>query len=100
MHALDSLFWYVEDKSAPLHIAGVAVFEGPAPVLSDLRRRYRRVLPLVPRLRQRVQEVPLGLTRPGWTDDTAFTVAAHVSAVTAPAPGRTAELTSVVADLL
>jgi diacylglycerol O-acyltransferase len=100
MHALDSLFWYVDDKSAPLHIASVAVFDGPAPTPADLRRRYRRVLPLVPRLRQRVQEVPLGLTRPGWTDDTSFTVAAHVSSATAAAPGGTAELTALVADLL
>src|SRR3954447_23687632 len=64
MSALDSGFYFAESENTPMHVGSVAVFDGPAPSYGDVVRLLLSKLPLVPRYRQRVREVPLQLGRP------------------------------------
>ena len=97
---LDAAFLRLESHDAPLHIASVAVFDGPAPVFEDFVRLLCSKLPLIPRYRQRVQEVPLWLGRPVWVDDPAFDAAYHVRHTAVPQPGTDAQLQTLCARLL
>src|SRR5437660_4062985 len=68
MSPQDAMFLHVEDANDPMHIGGVSVFDGPPPAYGDLVRSIAAKLPLVPRYRQKVRFVPLGLGRPVWVD--------------------------------
>jgi hypothetical protein len=37
MSAIDASFLHVENATAPMHVGGVSVLEGPAPGFDDLR---------------------------------------------------------------
>lgn len=92
----------VIDRASPADLAFLAMDTGQVPeqfgaVLMldgaeglDLRR-VRRLLderaPGVPRLRQRLVRVPLGLGGPIWVDDDHFDIRNHVRAVACRAPG-------------
>lgn len=98
--ALDSAFLHLEDGCAALHIASLAVFEGPAPTADEARAAIARKLPLVPRYRQRLADVPFALGRPVWVDDPDFDLDRHVHRIAVPSPGGDAELQAVAAHLL
>ena len=49
-----------------MHIGAVSIFEGPAPPLASLEEMVLSKLDAVPRYRQKVRFVPLGLGRPVW----------------------------------
>ena len=100
MGALDAAFWELEDTHCGLHVASVAVFDGPPPTLAEVRDLYRRKLHLVPRLRQRMRRIPLGIGRPAWVDDPEFDLSYHVRACGLPRPGGTAELTTLMGRLM
>src|SRR4051795_12175450 len=100
MSALDSAFLHVENPSASLHIASVAVFEGPVPDQAEIRAAIARKLPAAPRCRQRMLAVPFGLGRPVWVDDPDFDIGNHVHRLAVPAPGGEPELRGVVEQLL
>lgn len=97
---LDAEFLHLEDDVTHLHIAGLSVFEGPAPDIEELADLLRAKLHLIPRYRQRVRAVPFELGRPVWVDDTDFDLADHVGEVTLPAPGDDAALSTLMADLM
>ena len=65
-----------------------------------IRRRIDARLGLLPRLRQRVAEVPLGIARPVWVDDEGFDVANHVDVVPLPAPGDETALLQLAEELV
>src|SRR3954451_7559893 len=100
MSALDSAFLHVENAAASLHIASVAVFEGPAPDQPELKAAIAQKLPAAPRCRQRMLAVPFGLGRPVWVDDPDFDIGNHVHRLAVPAPGGEPELRGVVEQLL
>ena len=56
-------------------------------------------LPLVPRYRQRVAEVPGHLANPVWVDDPEFDIAYHVRRYGLPRPGTEAQLLDLVSRL-
>jgi len=74
----DASFLRIEDQISAMHGVTVAIFEGPAPEFSELRKRMAHRVSLVPRLRQRVVEVPGGIERPVWVDDPQFSLDYHV----------------------
>lgn len=86
------MFLAIEDERNPMHIGNVSVFEGPAPTYGDLVRTVASNLPLVPRYRQRVRFVPMGLGRPLWVDDAHFQILYHVRRTAIPQPGAAEEL--------
>jgi WS/DGAT/MGAT family acyltransferase len=83
-----------------MHIASVAIFEGPQPPFEDVVSMIRGKLPLVPRYRQVVRFVPLDLGRPVWVDDPHFNIEYHVRHTALPAPGGESELRKLVGRVM
>jgi diacylglycerol O-acyltransferase len=83
LSALDELFLRLEGPDVHMHVGSMAIFRGPPPDRAELVDMFDRRLDLVPRLRQVVAEVPLGLGRPVWLDDASFDLDRHVSTETA-----------------
>ncbi|MGY2004178.1 WS/DGAT/MGAT family O-acyltransferase [Blastococcus sp. SYSU DS1024] len=100
MSALDSGFYFAESENTPMHVGSVAVFEGPAPTYGDVVRLLLSKLPLVPRYRQRVREVPLQLGRPMWVDDPHFQILYHVRHTAVPSPGNDEQLRNLAGRVL
>ena len=55
---LDASFLHIEDHVSHMHIASVAIFEGPPPPFADIVAMVEAKLDLVPRYRQKVQVRP------------------------------------------
>ena len=87
MSPQDASFLHVENDVNHMHIASVAIFEGPPPGYDEIVSMIASKLPLVPRYRQKVRFVPLELGRPVWTDDPHFNIRYHVRHTALPAPG-------------
>jgi diacylglycerol O-acyltransferase len=100
MSPQDASFLHVEDANNHMHIASVAIFEGPAPAIEDIRMMIQGKLPLVPRYRQKVRFVPMDLGRPVWVDDPHFNLSFHVRHTALPAPGGEAELRNLVGRVM
>ena len=58
MSPLDASFLHIEDHVSHMHIASVAIFEGPPPPFVDVAAIVDAKLDLVPRYRQKVRFVP------------------------------------------
>jgi WS/DGAT/MGAT family acyltransferase len=93
---LDASYLYLEDAGAPLHVSGVLVLEPVEGGLDALAELVEARLPLVPRYRQRVVQVPGRLANPVWADDPDFDVAYHVRQSAVPRPGTQAQLLDLV----
>jgi diacylglycerol O-acyltransferase len=93
---LDSSFLHLEDRVSHMHIGSIAIFEGPEPPFEQFVAMIEGKLPLVPRYRQVVREVPFQLERPVWVDDPDFNIDYHVRHTALPAPGGEAELRRLV----
>lgn len=100
MSAQDASFLHIEDGNNHMHIASVAVFEGPPPAYDELLEMVGGKLPLVPRYRQKVRFVPLELGRPVWVDDAHFNICYHVRHTALPPPGGVTELRNLVGRLM
>ncbi|SFO93192.1 Diacylglycerol O-acyltransferase [Geodermatophilus dictyosporus] len=96
LSTLDASFLYLEDDGAPLHVAGVLVLEPVAGGLDALADLVEARLPLVPRYRQRIVQVPGRLANPVWADDPDFDVAYHVRRSAVPRPGTQQQLLDLV----
>jgi len=74
-------------------VGGLLVFEPDATLTHAMvLERVRERIHLVPRLRQRLAEPPLGLANPVWVDDADFDLEWHVRQASLPQPGGDAEL--------
>ena len=100
MSPLDAAFLRIEDRHTSLHIASLAIFDGPPPSYEQVHRAFLSKLHLVPRYRQRVVEVPLRLGRPVWVDDTHFSLRYHLRHTALPRPGTDAQLRDLVGRLM
>lgn len=89
---LDASFLHIEDAVTHMHIGSVGIFEGPPPSAEELCSAISARLPLVPRYRQKVRFVPLGLGRPVWVEDRSFDLDYHVRRTALPSPGTEHEL--------
>ncbi len=96
---IDASFLYLEEPDAPMHVAGVLLLEAPPGGLDALAALVEARLPLVPRYRQRVVEVPGRLADPVWADDPDFDVAYHVRQSALPRPGTEDQLLALVSRL-
>jgi diacylglycerol O-acyltransferase len=97
---LDASFLYLEKPDNPMHVAGVLVLEPPTGGLDALASLVEARLPLVPRYRQRVLEVPGHLANPVWADDPDFDVEYHVRRSAVPRPGTQAQLLDLVSRVV
>ncbi|MDX6697445.1 MAG: diacylglycerol O-acyltransferase / wax synthase [Solirubrobacteraceae bacterium] len=89
---LDSSFLHLERDSAHMHVGSTLIFAGTPPEYDELVEHIERRLPLVPRYRQRLAQVPLQQGRPVWVDDPHFNVSYHVRHTGLPRPGTETEL--------
>ncbi|MGY1604162.1 WS/DGAT/MGAT family O-acyltransferase [Geodermatophilus sp. SYSU D00815] len=98
--ALDASFLYLEERLNPMHVGGVLVLDAPPDGLEPLEALVAARLPLVPRYRQRVLEVPGNLASPVWADDPDFDCTYHVRRSALPRPGTEAQLMELVSRLM
>ena len=100
---LDAAFLALETPSTTGHVGGLCVLDpsgAPKPLtLSRLTEVLGERLPLVPVLRRRLLNVPLGLDQPYWVDDENFDIEYHIREIALPRPGSQAQLTEQVARL-
>lgn len=97
----DASFYFLEASSTPMHVASLAIFQQPRNGLDyeEMLRLVEERLSLVPRYRQKVREVALGLSRPVWVDDQDFDITYHVRRSALPKPGSDEQLHDLVARL-
>jgi WS/DGAT/MGAT family acyltransferase len=93
---LDASFLYLEEPGTPMHVGGVLILEPPPGGLEALAALIEARLPLVPRYRQRVAEVPGHVANPVWVDDPEFDITYHVRRSVLPRPGTEAQLMDLV----
>jgi diacylglycerol O-acyltransferase len=96
---LDASFLYLEEPDTPMHVGGVLILEAPPGGVDALAELVEARLPLVPRYRQRVAEVPGHLANPVWVDDPEFDIAYHLRRNGLPRPGTEAQLLDLVSRL-
>jgi len=102
--SLDATFLNFERPTAPLHVAGLYIFEGTPelegrPGLAGIFKAIEERLAEVPRYRQRLAGVPLGLGHPLWIEDPDFDLSYHLRRAALPSPGGRKELLEYVARL-
>jgi diacylglycerol O-acyltransferase / wax synthase len=82
LSALDASFLQVETPTAHMHVGWAAVFDPPddrpRPSFDELSAHIAARLPRAPRYRQRLRDVPLGLSAPVWVDDPDFDLSRHL----------------------
>src|ERR1700761_3961523 len=100
---LDASFLALETANTTGHVSGLSVLDpagAPAPLtLARLTEVMAGRLPLVPVLRRKLKNVPLGLDQPYWIDDADFDIEYHVREIALPRPGSDAQLAEQVARL-
>jgi diacylglycerol O-acyltransferase / wax synthase len=101
LSASDASFYHLEDTSTPMYVGSLSILRKPRNGLSyeSLLATVERRLPQIPRYRQKVREVTLGLARPVWIDDGDFDITYHIRRSALPSPGSDAQLHDLVARL-
>ena len=99
---LDLSFLHGEDNdhAAQMHVASIGIFDGPPPPHNELTSGLLDRMHLIPRYRQRVQDVPYALGRPVWVDATDFDINYHVRRTALAAPGDDDDLRQLAGTLL
>lgn len=82
----DTLMWHIDRDPALRSTIVTALVLDRAPDYQALLDRLDRGTRLIPRLRQRVVEPPLGIGPPAWSADPDFDIGYHVRRVRAPKP--------------
>jgi WS/DGAT/MGAT family acyltransferase len=98
----DAMFVAGETPTHYQHVALLMQLRGAGrrrPDLERVRAQCIERLGQVPRLRWKLHEVPLGIDRPYWVDDPAFSFDHHVHRISLPRPGGALELAELVGHL-
>lgn len=98
LSAEDAVFFYLDTKEMPLHIASVLIFDGPIP-LQAFKDLISSKLPLIPRYRQRIIVPPFNIGHPIWEWDPQFDIDKHIRSVRLKR-GTEAELQTVTGHIL
>lgn len=97
----DAAFYHQENTATPMYVGSLLILRRPRGGLSydTLLETVERRLPQIPRYRQKVREVSLGIARPVWIDDPDFDITYHVRRSALPSPGSDAQLHELVSRL-
>jgi len=101
LSSLDTSFLNLEDAATPMHVGSVMVFNAPTGGFDyeSLVTLISQRIAYVPRYRQRIKTVPVGLANPVWVDDTHFDMSYHVRRSALPRPGSDEQLEELVARI-
>ncbi|PRC45037.1 wax ester/triacylglycerol synthase family O-acyltransferase, partial [Mycobacterium sp. ITM-2017-0098] len=101
LSAADASFYRLENSSTPMYVGSLQILRKPRNGLSyeTLLATVEQRLPQIPRYRQKVREVTLGLARPVWVDDRDFDITYHIRRSALPSPGSDAQLHDLIARL-
>jgi diacylglycerol O-acyltransferase len=101
LSASDAAFYHLEDSSTPMYVGTLSILRKPRNGLSyeTVLATVEQRLPQIPRYRQKVREVTLGLARPVWIDDGDFDITYHIRRSALPSPGSDAQLHELIARL-
>ena len=96
----DALFWYAESALPNLRplIGGLYILDR-TPDAAAIAASFEVAMKAVPRLRQRVVEVPLNLGLPQWIEDEHFDRSYHLRHISLPAAGGIRELLDLCGKL-
>ena len=94
LSSADVSFFYLEGRTTPQHVGGIAVFAPTADGFDydRLVRLLEERISLVPRYRQKMRAIPAHLANPVWVDDPNFDITYHVRRSALPRPGTQAQL--------
>jgi WS/DGAT/MGAT family acyltransferase len=103
--SVDAQFLALETGRQTGHVGSLAILDpSTAPngklELADIEALLAERVPLLPPLRWRLVEVPLGLDYPYWVDDTDFDLDFHVRELALPRPGSDRQLAEQVARIV
>lgn len=103
--SLDAQFLALEGTRQTGHVAGLAILDpstapGGRLTCPDITALIAERLPLLPPLRWRLTDVPLGLDYPYWVDDDDFDLDFHVRELALPSPGSDAQLAAQTARIV
>lgn len=100
---LDAAFLALETRTTTGHVGGVIILDpttAPEPLtFARFRSLMAQRLPLVPLLRRRLANVPLGLDQPYWIEDRDFDLEFHVREAGLPTPGGELQLRELIARM-
>lgn len=101
LSASDAAFYHLENSVTPMYVGSLSILRKPRGVLSyeSIMATVEQRLPQIPRYRQKVREVSLGLARPVWIDDGDFDITYHVRRSALPSPGSDAQLHDLIARI-
>ncbi|MBY0289392.1 MAG: wax ester/triacylglycerol synthase family O-acyltransferase [Mycobacteriaceae bacterium] len=101
LSASDAAFFRMENTSTPMYVGSLSILRKPRNGLSyeTLLETVEQRLPQIPRYRQKVREVTLGLARPVWVDDPEFDITYHIRRSALPSPGSDNQLHELIARL-
>ncbi|MEO7132543.1 MAG: wax ester/triacylglycerol synthase family O-acyltransferase [Dermatophilaceae bacterium] len=96
--SLDASFLYLEESTTAMHVGSVMVFQPPEAGFDydRLLRIIEHRIDSIPRLRQKVRDVPGRVGNPVWVDDENFDMSYHVRRAGLPRPGTDRQLQDFV----
>ena len=97
----DASFYRLENTATPMYAGWLSILRRPRGGLSyeTLLATVEQRLPQIPRYRQKVREVRIGMVRPVWVDDSDFDITYHVRRSALPSPGSDEQLHELIARL-
>lgn len=99
MNPTDALFWLMDKIPEMRSTIGALVLLERAPSRERMHQEFERLSYQMPRMRQRVVEVPFGLAPPEWIEDPQFDLDYHLRTVSIPEPGGIEELLAEMSPL-
>jgi WS/DGAT/MGAT family acyltransferase len=102
LSASDASFYRLENTATPMYGGSLLILRRPRAGLSyeKLLATVEQRLAQIPRYRQKIREVTMGLARPVWIDDCDFDITYHVQRVALPSPGGDEQLHELIARLV
>lgn len=101
LSASEASFYRLENTTTPMYVQSLFILRNPRGGLSydKLLETVEQRLPQIPRYRQKIRQVTMGLARPVWVDDHEFDITYHVRHLAVPSPGSDRQLHELVARL-
>src|SRR5271168_1084659 len=97
----DASFYGLENSATPMYVGSLSILRRPRAGLSyeTLLAAVEQRLPQIPRYRQKVRGLGVGMARPVWIDDNDFDITYHVRRSALPSPGSDEQLHELVSRL-